>query len=185
MAEVLLSNDDLTVLGSPETVELLVDFGPQGVRGSQFFVGVGDPNIVSIGQTPLLNDMYINLAPGEDYSYIYQYISQPGGNVWVKTVKTNPVLYSKAYLVTFTSGSALIQIPIANITSTTGLTSTNFNIQYQILGNSPIASSISVPVLTSGDTVLEFTMKGVEYDGTTWSNLSGSKTAHLFISIML
>ena len=43
MPDVLLNNDDITVLGPPETVELLVDIGPTGTRGSQVFVGVGDP----------------------------------------------------------------------------------------------------------------------------------------------
>ena len=59
MPDVLLSNDDVTVLGPPSVVEVLVDIGPSGTRGSQVFVGVGDPNIISIGQTPLLNDLYI------------------------------------------------------------------------------------------------------------------------------
>ena len=40
MADVVLSNDDLTVLAGPSTVELLVDIGPTGTRGSKFFVGV-------------------------------------------------------------------------------------------------------------------------------------------------
>ena len=60
MTDVLLSNDDITVLGPPAIVELLVDIGPSGTRGSQVFVGVGDPNSIVIGQTPLLNDLYIN-----------------------------------------------------------------------------------------------------------------------------
>ena len=185
MANVLLSNDDLTVLGSPETVELLVDFGPQGTRGTQFFVGIGDPNVINIGQTPLLNDLYINIAPGVDYSYLYQYISQPGGYTWVKVLKTNPVLYSKAHLVSFSSGDGQIQIPLSNIVSSGGasLTADNFNVQYSILGSNPIAAAVSIPAISSN--TLTINLKGVEYDGSSWSNLSGNKTVQLFISIML
>jgi hypothetical protein len=47
MADVLLSNDDITVLGPPNTVEVLVDIGPTGTRGSQVFVGIGDPNLLT------------------------------------------------------------------------------------------------------------------------------------------
>lgn len=38
MADVVLSNDDITVLGPPEVVELLVDIGPTGQRGSKFLL---------------------------------------------------------------------------------------------------------------------------------------------------
>ena len=41
MTDVVLSNDDITILGPPSTIELSVDIGPQGDRGSQIFVGVG------------------------------------------------------------------------------------------------------------------------------------------------
>ena len=60
MPEVLISTDNITVVGPPNTIEVLVDIGPAGTRGSQTFVGVGNPNSVNIGQTPLLNDLYIN-----------------------------------------------------------------------------------------------------------------------------
>ena len=79
MVSVVLNNDDVTVLAPPAIIEVLVDIGPQGTRGSQFFVGVGNPNSVSIGQTPNLNDLYINTSPGGELGYLYQYRSEPGG----------------------------------------------------------------------------------------------------------
>ena len=60
MVDVLLNTEDVVVLGPPQTIDVLVDIGPQGTRGSQIFVGVGDPNSVEIGQTIRLNDLYIN-----------------------------------------------------------------------------------------------------------------------------
>ena len=72
MPEVLLSNDDVTVLGPPEIVELQVDVGATCVRGSKVFFVAGNPNSIDIGSTPLLNDTYINISPGENYSYLYQ-----------------------------------------------------------------------------------------------------------------
>lgn len=187
MPTVLLSNDDLTVLGPPETTEVLVDIGPKGDRGSQIFVGLGNPNTVEIGQQPELNDLYINASPGADYSYLYQYVSEPGGNTWVQILKINPSVYSKLYTAAFVNGETTITIPIASITSIDGasLEPENFNIQYQITGNNPIASSASVPEITSGNTNLQINLKAIEYDGG-WQNIDGEdRTVHIFISIML
>ena len=77
MTDVVLSTDDLTVLSGPETIELLVDIGPTGTRGSKFFVGIGNPNSDDT-LDPLLNDLYVNSAPGSDYGYLYHYVSVPG-----------------------------------------------------------------------------------------------------------
>ena len=94
MPDVVLSNDDLTVLSGPEVIELLVDIGPTGTRGSKVFVGIGNPNSLS-GLGQILNDMYINTAPGENYGYLYQYVSEPGGDSWVEVLRLNPTIYSK------------------------------------------------------------------------------------------
>jgi len=41
MADVILSTEDLTVLGGPSSLNLEIDFGPKGDRGSQIFVNLG------------------------------------------------------------------------------------------------------------------------------------------------
>jgi hypothetical protein len=184
MTTVLVSNDDLTVLGSPEIVELLVDIGPTGTRGSKVFVGIGDPNTpgVLVGQTVLLNDLYINSAPGSDYGYLYQYISQPGGSTWVQILKLNPTIFPYLHQTTYTAGVGKIVIPISNITTQTSLTAENFNIQYNISNSNPISSSISL--VEKVGTNLEITIKAIEYDSG-WSDLSGTVTTYIFISIVL
>ena len=190
MPEVLVSNDDITVLGPPSIVEVLVDIGPAGTRGSQTFVGVGNPNIVEIGQTPLLNDLYINASPGADYGYLYQFVAQPGGNTWIEILDMNPVLYSETHLTTYIAGSAQISIPISNIVTTTGtpLTAENFNIQYSIAHSNPLGSSMSIPALAGSGTNLVVNFKAVEYDDDSgpaeWIPLDGTVTTHLFISIV-
>ena len=184
MPNVLLSNDDVTVLGPPEIVELLVDIGPTGTRGSQTFAGEGNPNTVSIGQIPMLNDLYINNAIGADYSYLYQYKSQPGGNTWVKVLKLNPVLYTALQTTTYTSGSASIAIPLSTIIENpgAGLTSDKFSVQYSIVNANPVSSSISGISVVGTDLIINF--KAVESDSGTWQNLDGEVTTHLFISIV-
>jgi hypothetical protein len=184
MPTVLVSNDDLTVLGSPEVVELLVDIGPTGTRGSKIFVGIGDPNLVGIGggQTPLLNDIYINTSPGADYGYLYQYISQPGGTTWVQVLKINPTIFSYINETTYDSGVGEIIIPISSITNVTGLTDSNFNVQYNIKNLNPISSSITSINIVGTDLVIN--IKAIEYDSG-WIDLNGVMTTYIFISIVL
>jgi len=182
--DVLLNTDDIVVFGPPDVVEVLVDIGPSGTRGSQVFVGVGDPNLVEIGQTPILNDLYINTSPGTDYGYLYQYVSEPGGDTWIQILRINPTIYSENHLTTYTDGEASIVIPIADIVTVTGtpLTAENFNVQYSIAHDGPIASGMAVPTLIGTDLTINFT--AVEYSSSTWSDFSGEVVTHLFITIV-
>jgi len=184
MPTVLVSNDDLTVLGSPEIVELLVDIGPTGTRGSKVFVGIGDPNSVGVGggQTPLLNDLYINTSPGTNYGYLYQYISQPGGNTWVEVLKMNPTLFSYIHETTYSSGIGQVVIPISSITTQSSLTAENFNIQYNI--SHPKITSSAITLVETVGTNLVINFKAIEYDSS-WSSLTGPVTTYIFISIVL
>lgn len=193
MPEVLVSTDEISVVGPPNTVEVLVDIGPQGIRGNKFIVGSGDPNAsttsgVLFGNSLILNDMYINTTPGADYGYLYQYVRQPGGTQWIQVLDMNPVLYSETHLTTYTAGAAQISIPISNITTATGLTAENFNIQYSIAYSNPLASSMSIPALAGSGTNLVINFSAVEYNDDSgpaeWIPLDGNVTTHLFISIV-
>ena len=191
MPDVLLDNDDITVLGPPEIVELLVDVGATGTRGSQVFVGIGDPNVVEIGQTPLLNDLYINASPGADYGYLYQYVSQPGENLWIEILELNPTIYSVNHTTTYVNGIAQVVIPISNITSATSLTASNFSVQFSIVNDNPVAASMSIPALAGGNTNLVINFKAVEHRTDVdsgpygdWAVLEGEVTTHLFITIL-
>lgn len=191
MSEVLLGNDDLTVFGPPEVVELLVDIGPKGDRGSQTYVGSGDPNTLMSGTTifgkqVFLNDLYINTSPGADYGYMYQYVSQPGGNLWVEILRINPTIYSKRFLTTYDNGVGQIIIPISNIATVSGtpLTSDNFSVQYSIAHTNPVSSSMQVPALSGSGTQLVINFSAVEFVSGAWQNLDEGVTTHIFITIV-
>ena len=186
MPDVLLSNDDVTVLGPPNIVEVLVDIGPTGTRGSQFFVGVGDPNTVEIGQEPNLNDLFINASPGGELGYLYQYKSEPGGDTWVKVLDIYPSSYSLNAEVVFTAGTAEVIIPISDIVTITGtpLSAYNFSVQYSIAHTNPIASSMQIPPLVGGGNNLAIELEAVEYESGTWSELDELVTVHLNITII-
>jgi hypothetical protein len=183
MPEVLLSNDDITVLGPPANIEVLLDIGAQGIRGSQVFVGTGNPNTISIGQTPELNDLFINTSPGANYGYLYQYVSEPGGDTWIEVLKMNPTIFSKNYSVTFTSGTAEVIIPISDITTTeTALVADNFSIQYSIAHDSPVASAMTLVSATTSNLVID--LEAAEYVSSAWSNLAEEVVVHFFITIV-
>ena len=191
MVDVLLNTEDVVVLGPPESVDVLINIGPQGTRGSKIIVGSGEPNPqtssgVLLGTTLILNDVYINTSPGTNYGYMYQYVSQPGGNTWVEVLKVNPTIYSAIETISFSSGNGSITIPISNIVTVTGspLTASSFNVQYQIEGANPIASSVEVPALAGAGTNLVINLHATQYSGGSWSALTGNKQVHLFISIV-
>lgn len=185
MAEVLFNNENITVFGPPETLDVQVDIGPAGARGSQFFVGVGNPNLIEIGQTPEVNDLYLNASPGGEYGYVYQYISQPGGNTWIQVLNITPTTYSVNYDVTFTAGSGQVVIPVSNIVTVTGtpLVADNFSIQYSILGADPTASSISGVSISGSNLIID--LDAIKYSGGSWSALAGTITVHLHITIVV
>jgi hypothetical protein len=191
MVDVLLNTEDVVVLGPPESVDVLINIGPQGTRGSKIIVGSGEPNPqtssgVLLGTNLILNDVYINTSPGTNYGYMYQYVSQPGGNTWVEVLKINPTIYSAIKTISFSSGNGSITIPISNIVTVTGspLTASNFNVQCQIEGANPIASSVEVPALAGAGTNLVINLHATQYSGGSWSALTGNKQVHLFISIV-
>ena len=193
MAEVALTTDDLTVLGGPATVNLEVDFGPQGDRGSQIFVGNGQPNDPGtvIGQDPEIFDLYINvLTSDEEYLYYYQYQNVSGTNTWVKLFKLIPNVYSTNSTGTFVAGERDINIPVINIVPSDlvgTVTASNFNIQHNIINNTnPLSSTLTVGEIVTVDDIvtLPLSIKAIEFDGADWIDLAGEKTVHLFISVV-
>jgi hypothetical protein len=180
-----VNTDDLAIIAPPEIIEVAVDIGPTGQRGSKVFVGTGDPNTKSFTETIYLNDLYINVSPGTDYSYMYQYISVPGANQWESILKVNPALHARLdTTVDFSSGtSSSILVPISSIVTVAGspLVASNFNVQYSIQHSNAVSSSIS-NIQVSGSN-LSITLKAMEYSGS-WQTLTATDVpVHLFISV--
>jgi hypothetical protein len=188
MVDIVLDSEELTVLGGPSQVSVQVDLGAEGDRGSIFIVVSSDPTSLTEnneleGNVLQAFDMCINTQNKK----MYQYVPGDGGAlVWVEILSIIPNTYSVNKTVTFSNGEATISnIAVTSIVdsgSVSGLTAANFNVQYSILGSSPIASSISVSNPSSGN--LPINLYATEFDGTTWSDLSGSKSVHLFITVV-
>ena len=184
---VLVANDDLTVVGGPTSINVSMDFGGPGKRGSQVFISSGNPNEVSIGQTPEVLDLCINsLSSDDEYRYIYQYQNLGAVNQWVPLFSLVPDTFSENTSKLFVEGVAQINIPVFSITSTENLTFANFNVQCSIIEDSPVSLSISVQEIDIVDDIqiLPITVNAAKFSDGTWSLLEGSKTVHLSITVV-
>ena len=102
-----------------------------------------------------------------------------GSPTWVAILDIDVPQYSLISSATFTTGSATITIPIASLTPDTGTTAADFVIRYNISNSNPVATSFTSSIVSTN---IQIVISGIEYSGGSWSNLSGSKDVHLFIS---
>ena len=172
MPEVVVVDPELSVYGPVEEITVSVDVGQTGARGSKQFVGTGAPSGATVPETPLANDLYLDVSN----SYLYQYID----STWTLVGKFAPTTYNIVEGVTFASGNANFTYDIFDmfgITETTG----GFIIQHNIIGTTDVvASVITEPTLAGTD--LSFSIKAKSLSGS-WTNLSGDYDVMLSISI--
>jgi hypothetical protein len=192
MAEVLLSSDDLTVLGGPAEINLDVDFGPQGERGSLIFYGSQKPDAFSFPTDLKVYDIYINVNPTDDeYQFVYQYLPEVGGALnWAKVLRLNPTIYSYNQTVAFdSSGTSLdpIEILLSNFVSEDLIgtySSDDFNVQVNILNENPVSIGTTVLDITPGSIqALPISIKAIEYSSGSWQPLTGSQTVHILVTL--
>lgn len=204
MADVLLSTDEVTVLGSPAKRDVTgtipeedgaiqnpaeLTIGPPGNRGSKIFVGEGNPNLVDVGQEILPFDMYINLLSSDlEYLYLYQYFNSDGQLQWNRILRLIPNTFLSTQTKAFENGQALFFVPVVNVVPLSevgNITEQNFNIQHNIINDKPIASSVTIGSLVVRDDqlVLPVAINAAEFDGTNWSYLSSSKIVQLVVTI--
>jgi hypothetical protein len=90
MVDVLLSSESVTVLGGPSRVNVGLDIGPEGPRGSRIFAGNSTPDIfftpeVTASLQPKLFDIFVNVDTNDqDYGTFYQYLDINNANSWVQ-----------------------------------------------------------------------------------------------------
>ena len=198
MADILLSNEDLTVFGGPESISLDLDIGPQGDRGSIIIGTLGDPrdaNVASyIVQDVQALDIAVDGNPNSPtYRTVFQFVATPSGLQWTPVVSLKTEFYSSTKTVTASNGKLVI--PPINVTDiylfeqNSTVDSSNFSVQYSISSpesGGPLATTMVVKELNSGPgfLALPLEIKGVEYDGETWVPITGTKVVHLFITVV-
>jgi hypothetical protein len=206
----ILSSDNVTVLGGPARLEVDLNIGASGTRGSLFFVGTQNPNSLNpnldFPSLPIVFDIFINVnAASEDYLQAYQYVNQEGINTWVPTFNINQKVYSVNKVLEFVAGEAtallnvsdlgLDTLPFENLNNSFAY----FNVQATVSNiDLENQSSPAIPCafsLTVGDAYfdnsgsfdpgefplfLPVVVKAVEFNGTAWSAINNKKTSAYF-----
>lgn len=191
---------DLTVFGGPTTVDVDVDFGPQGTRGSRLTAVIGNPTDVNIAKPSdaIIGDLVLNVSPStSDYLTLYQKIGASSED-WQELVELYPNIYSDRRTVTFEGGAASTTITLNNIFTITdqNYDVSRFTVQHNVedrtagTPNYPMATSVSVAISQSGnDQVMTVTIKGAEYNATLlpnnpWQLINGDRVLHLFVTAL-
>jgi hypothetical protein len=197
MADILLSNDDLTVFGGPENISLDLDIGPQGDRGSIIVGVLGDPRDSNVASTIVQDvqalDLAIDYQPASPYfKTVFQLVSTGLGLQWTPLINLKANSYSSIKQITASGGKLVI--PPINVTeiydlSENEVTSANFKVNYSIAGPDtagPLATTLVIKdlVTTQGFLALPLEIKGVEYVDGEWAPMEGPKTVHLFITVV-
>lgn len=90
MVDVLYTSDSVTVMGGPSSVNVGLDFGPQGPRGNQIYTAPSPPEdyfTAEVLESITLQefDLFLNLDNfGADYGVVYQYQRVDGTLEWVQ-----------------------------------------------------------------------------------------------------
>jgi hypothetical protein len=199
MADILLSNEDLTIFGGPETISLDLDYGPQGDRGSIIYVSNvnGGPLHTETNKTfpdAQIYDIAIDTNPANtSYKKIFQLIQGPQSKQWVEFVSLKTNFYS-AIKGPYTPADGKITISPINVTDIYDLgegtvSASNFSVQYSVSSSDisgPLATTLVIKDLetTQGFLALPLEIKGVEYIDGNWSAMTGPKYVHLFITVV-
>jgi len=215
MVNVIYQEDSLTVLGGPEELQVDLNIGANGTRGGIFFTGNEQPNTLSSSQfptVPQLFDLYILTdSSSANFLKVYQYVSVGESNRWVESFKLNSSYYFVNKVVSFSTGSATLDLDVSDvgINSTPFTQNSNsfayFNVQATIsninselapdgvgLDHLPAALSVQVGDAyedTSGQQesdvfplILPIEFQAVEFNGSAWQPID-NKDVLIYLAI--
>jgi hypothetical protein len=120
MAEVVASSSSLSVLGGPASVQLSLNSGATGQRGTFIMYGFANPNTQEARETfiapPQVFDFYVVVDPSsENYLQMYQYVNQDGQLTWIPSIKLAINIYSTTRPVTFIQGVGSTEINLSDL----------------------------------------------------------------------
>jgi hypothetical protein len=177
--DVVVNTDDLVVLAPPTTIDVGVDFGPQGQRGATFYAGSGNPNDASVSENvfgdvvvPVDGDLYINTAAGANYGWLFIYNPKVVGDDWDQVLRLNPPMYTRNVEQTFTTGVSTMVIPEEDIVPL-GVVVTgpyDYVVNLTAISTDPTLLTINSQSVSSGN--LNIVIEGIKYSGGTWSAMN-------------
>ena len=198
MADILLSNDDLTVFGGPETISLDLDLGPTGDRGSIIVGSLGNPQDASVHMGIVQNiqplDIAIDYSPSSPtYKTVFQRVATATGSQWTPMLNLKSNFYSetKGPLTPVNGKLTIAPINLASIYDLAEgtISSSRFSVQYSISSPEtagPLATNLIIKEVdtTQGFIALPLEIEGIEYLDGEWVAMSGPKYVHLFITVV-
>ena len=196
MVDVLLDTQDIRVLGGPSIVNLELDFGKEGIRGSEIHAGYGKPVGDNLPPSYQLKDLYINVDPNDDeYSCVYQYITTvaddtaPSGD-WVIILRIIPLSFNINTDLQFEDGVAMFSLPLSNLLSPEALgqiTKEIINVQITLENLFPTAISVSgldiITIQSPTVTLLQIAFSAAALDGASWVPLEGPHRAQMQLNL--
>ena len=189
MADIILSTEDLSVFGGPASIDVDVDFGATGTRGSRIYGVSADPRLVTTEKpTDIQNyDIAMVVSPSEsDYLTVYQKTGTVDED-WIEFASLVPNVYSAKAYITFSSGTAVGVVPVSDLFTLETYTADQFQVQISVEqeGSQTLPSSLGYSLSISdvgAKKYLVITTTGVEFDTGTWQAIDGQRIAHLFIT---
>lgn len=187
---VLVANDDITVYGGPEVVELQLGVGETGTRGSITHIGAVNPITETLGSAItndlLVGDLYINAGTGEKNSYLYKYVKNGNTNQWVEVMHLGPTGLNSILLVDFTDGAGTKTIQQASVTGSSAVTLTrdDFVIRQSVEYTEPVSCSVSSVSTDGSNLTINFKAASFDMAAGTWSKLTADAVrVHVYISL--
>lgn len=187
---VLVANDDITVYGGPEVVELQLGVGEKGTRGSITHIGAVNPITETLGSAItndlLVGDLYINAGTGEKNSYLYKYVKNGNTNQWVEVMHLGPTGLNSILLVDFTDGAGTKKIEQASVTGSSAVTLTrdDFVIRQSVEYTEPVSCSVSSVSTDGSNLTINFKAASFDMAAGTWSKLTADAVrVHVYISL--
>lgn len=198
MTDVILSTEELSVFGGPASINVGIDFGPTGTRGSRIYGVETDPRLITTEKPADIQnyDLAMVISPSEpDYLTVYQKIGTTDEE-WLQFASLIPNVFSTKAKVTFTNGVATGILPVSDIFTldANAYIADNFMVQISIenlaasttpalLKPVSVGYSLSISEL-NGKKYLIITATAIEYNVSTlsWLPVSGERVAHLFVT---
>ncbi len=196
MADVILSTEELTVFGGPASINVDIDFGPTGARGSRIYGVEADPRAFTTEKPADIQnyDIAMVISPSEpDYLTVYQKIGTTDTE-WIQFASLVPNVYSVKAKITFTAGTAVGLIPVSDIFTLDTYTVDQFMVQLTLENAAasttpallkPISTGYSLSIVEAGGKkYLSITTTAIEYNSGTlsWTPVVGERVAHLFVT---